>query len=112
MEPRAMGPAQVSQMTVATSRASVEITAPPGGTFVVFATSYYPGWKAQVDGLPAPLRIVNGAMMGVEVGEGAHRVEFAFSDPGLRAGVAVSLGGVLLAIATALFGRHLLLQRK
>jgi len=91
-------------MMAATNRASAEITAPPGGTFVVFATSYYPGWKAQVDGRAAPLKIVNGATMGVEVGEGAHRVEFAFSDPGLRVGLLLSLIGMLIAIATALFG--------
>ena len=108
MEPRALGPAQVSQMTVATSQASAEITAPPGGTFVVFATSYYPGWTARVDGRPATLKIVNGATMGVEVGEGDHRVEFAFSDPGLKVGLMLSLAGVLLAIASALVGKKLL----
>src|SRR5262249_50871071 len=66
MEPRAMGPAHVAQVTVATSLASAKVTAPPGGTFVVFATSYYRGWKARVDGRSAPLKIVNAATMGVE----------------------------------------------
>ena len=103
MGDRRMAPAQVSRIEVQTRRARAEVSASAGGTFVVFATSYYPGWIARVDGRPAGLKIVNGATMGVEVPEGVHSVEFEFSDPGVRLGFAITAAGLLLAIGFAVF---------
>jgi hypothetical protein len=106
MGERLLGPAQVSRIEVQSRRASAEVSASTGGSFVVFATSYYPGWIARVDGRPAALKIVNGATMGVEVPEGVHTVEFAFSDPGVRVGFAATAAGLVIAIGFAVFGRR------
>jgi hypothetical protein len=106
-EERAFGAAELSEIEIQARRARANVTASAGGSFVVFGTSYYPGWIARVDGRPALLRIVNGATMGVEVGEGRHSVEFEFSDPGLRFGLTLTLAGALLAVGFALFGHRL-----
>jgi len=103
MGERRLGPAQVSHLEFQTRRARAEVSASPGGTFVVFATSYYPGWIARVDGRPAELKIVNGATMGVEVPGGVHSVELEFSDPGVRTGLAITAAGLLLALGIAFF---------
>jgi len=69
--------------------------------------SHYPGWQAFVDGRrSADLRMVDGAIMGVEVPPGEHRVEFRFSDPLLPWGVGLSLLGVA-ATAAALLSRKM-----
>jgi len=104
---RTMAPAQLSASDIQTRRASATVTAPPGGSFVVFGTSYYPGWVARLDGKAAPLKIVNGATMGIDVPEGLHSVEFEFSDPGVKLGFALTLVGVLLTASFVLFGRRL-----
>jgi hypothetical protein len=106
MGERLLGPAQVSRIEVRTRRASAEVSASTGGSFVLFATSYYPGWTARVDGRLAALKIVNGATMGVEVPEGIHRVEFEFSDPGVRLGFGVTAAGLVIAIGFAVFGQR------
>jgi hypothetical protein len=104
---RTMGVAQISGSDIRTRRASATVTAPAGGSFVVFGTSYYPGWIGRLDGKAAPLKIVNGATMGIEVPEGRHSVEFEFSDPGVRLGFALTLVGGLLTASLVLLGRRL-----
>ncbi len=78
---------------------SAELKTPHQKAFIVFATSFYPGWSAAIDGKAAELRIVNGATMGVEVPEEARRVSFDFKDQQLRWGALWSaLGGVLVVL--------------
>lgn len=100
------GEANLSEVTVETKRASAQVHASGEGALIVFATSYYPGWTALVDGRRAPLKTVNAATMGVEVDAGDHRVEFAFTDPGLKIGVLLSLLGMILAVGGAVAGSH------
>ena len=45
------------------------------------ADCWYPGWRARVDGKPAPLFPAELAFMGLRLGPGAHRVELSFRDP-------------------------------
>jgi hypothetical protein len=52
------------------------------------------GWRATVDGLPAPIVLANVAAMGVLVGEGVHEVGWHYSPPGLLAGAALTLAGL------------------
>jgi hypothetical protein len=90
------GPAEVGGVELGPRSARARVVAPAGGAFLVFATSFYPGWGATVDGREVPVRATNAAVMGLEVPEGDHRVELSFTDPGFSAGLAVTLGGVLL----------------
>ncbi len=106
-EKRSMSPARIEDIEIQTRRAKANVTASSGGTFVVFATSYYPGWVARLDSVTASLKIANGATMGVEVPEGRHSVEFEFRDPGARSGFALSLFGVLVAVGIVVFGKRL-----
>ncbi len=39
----------------------------------------YPGWKAAIDGQPAPVLTVNGAFRGLQMPAGKHSVEFRFA---------------------------------
>jgi hypothetical protein len=70
--------------------------AAPG--LLVLADSFYPGWRATVDGTPAPIFPTNYLFRGVPVPAGQHRVRFEYRPRSVTAGAAASLAG-LLAIA-------------
>jgi hypothetical protein len=59
---------------------------------VVLADTYYPGWKASVDGRAAEIHEVNGAIRGVVVEAGRHRLEFVYRP------LSAIIGGGLTAL--------------
>jgi hypothetical protein len=70
--------------------------------FVVLADAFYPGWRATVDGVPAPVYATNHLFRGVPVPPGAHRVRLEYRSRTLPAGGAIS---VLALLAIALVAR-------
>jgi hypothetical protein len=69
-----------------------------GAGFLVTRDSYARGWRATVDGRPAPVLRAEGWHRAVPVPAGRHAVRLAYHPPGLRAGVALM---VAAALATA-----------
>lgn len=94
-------PLTVREEVVNAASARARVEAGPGGGFLVFATSYAPGWTAAVDGAPTPIRPVDGAVMGVAVPPGAHEVTFGYRAPGLSVGAGVSGAALLTALLAA-----------
>lgn len=66
----------------------VDATA-PGALEVV--ESWDAGWRAELDGQPAPVVASRGFLLGAEVPAGRHRVTFRFTTPGARTGLLFSL---------------------
>jgi hypothetical protein len=94
----------------------VEIVAETTGPAVlVLADTYYPGWRAIVDGRPAPVLAANGIVRAVALpGPGSHVVEMRFRPTTVLAGAVVSLASIAiigLAFGGLAFGapiaRHL-----
>ncbi|GGU27667.1 YfhO family protein [Nocardioides albus] len=77
-----------------TIRASV--TADGAGYLVVADSIARPGWSATVDGRAVDLVAGNHAFAAVPVPDGTHTVTLRYEAPGLRAGAAISSGGVLV----------------
>jgi hypothetical protein len=73
--------------------------AAPG--LLVLADSYYPGWRAFVDGEEVAIYPVNHLFRGVPLGAGAHRVRFEYRPASVVAGAAVSLIAVAVWLALA-----------
>jgi uncharacterized membrane protein YfhO len=69
---------------------------------VVVSDTFYPGWRARVDRQPAEIFEVNGAMRGVLVPKGTHTVTMRYRPLSVYLGAALSLLGVLGALALAL----------
>ena len=61
-----------------------------GGSFVVVADTYFAGWSATIDGLPAPLLRVYHALRGAYVPTGEHVLAMRYVPEGWTAGVALS----------------------
>jgi hypothetical protein len=73
----------------------VTLTAPG---LVVLADAYYPGWRATVDGRPAPIVPVNHLFRGVGAPEGTHRVRFEYRATRVWWGAAVSAAALVIAL--------------
>lgn len=81
------------------ARLVVEIDAPADGILVV-NESWAPGWRATVDGAPAPVFRADYMLRALVVPTGHHRIELWFAAPAYRAGVVV--GALVLAILLVL----------
>ena len=99
---RRWGSAELSDVVSDEQALTSRITAGPGGAFVVAAIPWSRGWQASVDGIQTSISIVDGALMGFQVPEGAHRLELRYRIPGLLPGALLSLLGTIVAIALLL----------
>lgn len=61
-----------------------------------FSIPYDGGWTAYIDGEKAETVSIGGAMTGVNVSRGTHRIEFRYSPEGFTAGMIASSAGVLI----------------
>jgi len=79
-----------------------------GGALLVLSEPYYPGWRATVDGAPAPVFETDYVLRGVCIPPGRHQVVFSFSPSSLRTGAWVSLASLLIVAGAGftLLHRH------
>jgi hypothetical protein len=56
----------------------VEAVTPQDG-FLLLADTYYPGWHAQVDGVPTPIYRANISVRGIALPKGQHTVRFTYA---------------------------------
>ena len=62
---------------------------------VVLADTWFPGWIAEIDGRPAAVHEVYGALRGVVVEAGKHRIEMSYRPRSVLAGGAMTALGLL-----------------
>jgi membrane protein YfhO len=62
---------------------------------LIVGESYTPGWKATIDGKPAEIRQVYGALRGVVVPQGTHSIRMKYRPRSVIFGAALTLTGVL-----------------
>jgi len=80
---------------------SFEAGLPGPGVLVVF-NAWEGGWRATVDGEPAPVARADGAFQGIRLSGGEHRVELSYRPRGVAEGLALGLAGVLATVLAAL----------
>ncbi|MDP3998468.1 MAG: YfhO family protein [bacterium] len=66
--------------------------------FLVLSDTYYPGWKATVDGVPKKIYRANFAFRAVEVPQGKHLVRFTFEPTYWRVGFWISVGTLVVVL--------------
>jgi hypothetical protein len=88
---------------VEADRASADVRAAVPG-HVVFARTYFPAWKARLDGRPVPLLVANARDLAVAVPAGDHHVEFEYDRAPFSRGVILQAVTFLLVLATSLIG--------
>jgi len=60
---------------------------------LVLADSFYPGWRASVDGTAAEIRPANHLFRAVAVPPGVHRVRFEYRPASVRIGGVATVAG-------------------
>lgn len=84
----------LENMVIGTDRVTGEI-AVEEPKVLCLAIPYSEGWKGYVDGKEVPLFQANRMYMGIALEKGEHKVELVYGTPLLKAGLMVSVFGVL-----------------
>ncbi len=82
-------PARVEIAEYAANRVVLRATAKVPSTLVLL-DSFYPGWRAMLDGREVPIRRVNYVFRGVEVSPGEHRLIFEYFPQSFYYGLWIS----------------------
>ncbi len=82
----------------------------PAGSSLVVSENYFPGWTARVDGAPASIGRVDYTLIGVQLPEGARRIELGFEDPAYERGKLVTQ--IALVLTAVLIGWGIFTERK
>jgi hypothetical protein len=80
------------------------LTDAPSPGLLVLTDSYYPGWRATVDGVEKPVVRADGIFRGVWLEAGRHNVRFRFRPPSVFRGAVLTvmgLGVVALLLSAA-----------
>jgi hypothetical protein len=102
MPPEARGSISATQQTAARvldarfAHQTISIqTEAPAASLMVISQTYYPAWRAYVDGQPTKTWLANYAFQAVEVPAGPHHIQMVYKDTKLLAGAALSGVGLL-----------------
>jgi len=95
-------PASASIVYDSPSRIEIAV-ASSGGWYLILSDSYYPGWIATIDGVPAPILPADCALRAVRLPAGAHKVAFRYLPASFLLGSIVSLTSCLILALTAIF---------
>ncbi len=83
----------------------IQLTA-PSACLAVIAESYYPFWRAEIDGQPAKVVRVSCGLMGVPVPAGTHTILLRYQPPRAYAVAAVvSIVAFLVGLGLAVRNR-------
>lgn len=101
------GVADVTLLADEAGRVAARVRLDASG-YLVLSDACYPGWRATVDGEPAPILRANGFVRAVLLSPGEHTLEFTFAPASLVAGAACSAValGLWAAAAILLAVRH------
>ena len=102
-------PAGIAAPALGSGQGEVRVAAAGAGTLrlavradgpglLVISQVRYPGWQATLDGRPAALLPVDGALYGVAVGPGSHTLLLRFQPVAERWGAAISAAAGLLIV--------------
>ncbi len=92
------------------SEAATRIVLDAGGRvqpgYVVLAKTYYPGWKATVNGIPQPVYRANYAFSAIPLQPGDNHIEFYYAPDSFKTGTIISLASMITGLVLIVFTRR------
>jgi hypothetical protein len=64
--------------------------------WLMLSDTFYPGWRALVDGVPVEIQIANEAFRAVRFPAGSHTIEFRYEPQSVTLGLIVSLASLVV----------------
>jgi uncharacterized membrane protein YfhO len=105
-------PPEATIVVDSTERIEIELKpAAPRGAFLVLSETYYPGWRALVDGVEKKVLRTNYAFRGIRLPEGAKHVVFFF-DPLVPDAALLLPTFLFAALGGAMLLRHFLIAKR
>ncbi len=92
------GPVAAEAVRIGEDVLEATVVAPRDGLAVIL-DPFYPGWTAEVDGVPAPIARADFAFQAVPVRAGRHAVRLEYRSRPLRLGAIVALSGLAALVA-------------
>ena len=77
----------------------------PENTFLVLNDTYFPGWKAFVDGKETKIYRADYTFRAIPLNAGTHQVEFIYDPLSFKLGAAISILGIIGCVAIYLIRR-------
>ena len=99
-EGQATGGSTVDITKYQDQRVELRVTTERAG-FLILSDTYYPGWKAYVDGKQVPIYPTDVVLRSIFLEQGEHDVEFVYSPGSFKAGVLISGLSFLSLVAYA-----------
>lgn len=96
-EARAPSQAIVSFRSYRNAEIQLDVSTPDNGVLVL-SEVHYPGWTAEVDGLPARILEADYLLRGIALVAGDHQVRLVYQPSGLAAGATMSEFSLALAL--------------
>lgn len=75
--------------------------------YLVLHDSYYPGWKATVNHVPAEIEPAYGIFRAIKVGAGAHEIRLEYDPWSVKIGLFVSITALILLVGIVKFRRNM-----
>jgi hypothetical protein len=91
-------PARIAVRSLEANRAVADVDAAAPG-HLLFSRTFFPGWKAAVDGAPSKVLLANGRDLAIAVPGGRHRVEIFWNATPFRYAVGLQLLALFVAVA-------------
>jgi hypothetical protein len=95
------GPADVQILYYDDNSLALTVDSPAEG-YLFLSEPFYPGWRAEVDGSPAPILRANYAFRAVAVPAGLHQVTMTFQPSSWSAGLAITAVTVFILLVLAI----------
>lgn len=83
------------------NRVSIDVSSTSGG-WLILADAWYPGWQADIDGVPTPIYPANLAFRAVWLPPGQHSVTFNYAPVSLQIGTALFVAAIIVLIGLRL----------
>ena len=99
-DPPASAPPSSAKLEIelaAADRAAARVDADAPG-HVLFSRTFFPAWRARLDGAIVPVTVANARDLAVAVPAGRHRVEIEYDRRPFRRGVAIQAAALLAAL--------------
>ena len=92
-------------------RFEMNINSKSGG-FLVVSENYYPGWKAEIDGVRTEVYRTNYSLLGIFVPQGGHIVRLNFFPDSLLISIMISIASFFLFVILITFSKKINIDNK
>ena len=103
-EPLSGFPQKAQILTESNNRLDLQVK-PPEDCLLVLSDTYYPGWKAFVDGKETRIYRADYTFRAIPLSAGTHRVEFVYDPLSFKLGIGATLLGILGCVGLVLISQ-------